>query len=244
MVLSEIQNYLDSNSLMVFYQEVKSLKPELSSTYEALVRILIDGEYILPTNFISSAERYSKAGIIDKWVIDNVLSTYHQIFSTGTKISINLSSNSITSFDLIKYIKDKLILYQIEPEWLIFEICEKAATVDMESTYLLIKKLKSLGCEVAIDNFGTGLNSLTFLSNSKVDYIKIDESLTNDIDSNDFNLITVKAIYSLSHLSGIKTVAAKVESSNIINMLPNIGLDYAQGYLISTPLSLLTAGIS
>jgi len=152
------------------------------------------------------------------------------------KLAINLSGRSINS-DIIKTeIKSLLKRTEVCSEKIIFEITETSAVTNFNSAQRFITEIRELGCQVALDDFGTGFSSFYYLKNMSFDYIKIDGAFIQRIDIDKEDKIFVKALSDVARALGKKTIAEFVETQNIIDILKDLHIDYAQGYHISKPL--------
>jgi EAL domain-containing protein (putative c-di-GMP-specific phosphodiesterase class I) len=191
-----------------------------------------DNNIIPPFTFIPSAERYNLMPAIDKWVIDHAFLYLQQ---RPTLITINISGNSLGDNDFLVHVKHKLHEYQIDPSNICFEITETSAITHLTTAEHFIRELKKLGCRFALDDFGSGLSSFTYLKNLSVDYLKIDGSFVREINDNPIDYVMVKAINEVGHAMGITTIAEFVENEEILKTLRTIGVDFAQGYGIDKP---------
>ena len=149
--------------------------------------------------------------------------------------SINLSGDSINEEKFIDFIQEQFSLYQIPPEIICFEITETVAIANLSKAASLIGKLKELGCQFALDDFGSGMSSFAYLKNLPVDYIKIDGNFIKNVAENPIDIVMVEAITKIAHVMGIKTIAEYVESQAVMDKLKELGVDYAQGYFLGKP---------
>jgi diguanylate cyclase (GGDEF)-like protein/PAS domain S-box-containing protein len=151
--------------------------------------------------------------------------------------AINLSGDSINEEKFIDFIQEQFSLYQIPPEIICFEITETVAIANLSKAACLIWKLKELGCQFALDDFGSGMSSFAYLKNLPVDYIKIDGNFIKNLAENPIDIVMVEAITKIAHAMGIKTIAEYVESQAVMDKLKELGVDYGQGYYLGKPQS-------
>ncbi len=127
------------------------------------------------------------------------------------------------------------IATSIPPEKICFEITETAAITNVTSATRFITALKEIGCQFALDDFGSGLSSFAYLKNFTVDFLKIDGAFVKDLVNDPIDLAMVKSINEIGHVMGIKTIAEFVENAAILKKLSEIGVDYVQGHGIGKP---------
>ena len=253
--ISGITDEIDDEQFMLYCQPILPLVSPISSPpssppgsdlsqqhhYEILIRkISLDGNIMLPTTFIPSAERYMLMPNIDRWVIKNTFATYRKLLDISHEkcsylFSINLSGTSLGDKSLLGYIREQFIIYAIPPECICFEITETAAIVNLKNTIYLFSALRKLGCSFALDDFGSGMSSFMYLKNFEVDYLKIDGSFVKDMHVNKIDHAMVRSIHSVAEAMNIKTVAEFVENKEILKELKNIGVHYGQGLYLGEP---------
>ena len=151
------------------------------------------------------------------------------------QIAINLSGNSLNDDSLLDFIKEEIEITKIEPSTICFEITETAAISNLDQVSQLILELKRLGFRFALDDFGSGLSSFAYLKNLPVDYLKIDGSFVHDMIDDTIDHAMVEAINQVGHIMGIGTIAECAESDEVVEMLRELGVDYAQGYAMGSP---------
>ena len=134
--------------------------------------------------------------------------------------------------ELERLIREQLV----PPENLCFEVTETAAIADLAAAQLHINRVRRLGCRFALDDFGAGLSSFSYLRSLPLDYVKIDGSFVRDICRDDTARVMVAAIHNVGKSMGLQTVAEYVEDEAIVDALRVIGVDYAQGYGIGKPM--------
>jgi len=238
-----LSNALEKDQFRLFCQPIYSIKQgeRRISSYEILVRLVDDnGELIMPGSFIPAAERYGLMAEVDRWVIKNALEQFAlgHLGKKNTRIAINLSGNSLNDDGLQDYVESQLNEFSVDPSSICFEITETAAIHNINQAIKFIKALKSKGCWFALDDFGSGLSSFSYLQKLPIDYLKIDGSFVRDIVTNAVDRAMVVAIKEIGHTMGINIIAEYAESEAVISELKTIGVDYAQGYALQKPVEL------
>ena len=183
---------------------------------------------------------YHLVSDLDNWVISHSLEWYAGYAATrkGTvtdTLSINLSAVSISDPGVLEHIKREIGRCGVPAEVLCFEIKEAAAIANLSTASDFIHELRCMGCRFALDDFGSGMSSFTYLKNLPVDYLKIDGAFIRDIDKDEVNLAMVSAIQQLCNVIGIRTIAVHVRNKEILRMLGELGVDFVQGYAIAKP---------
>lgn len=234
--LNRINNALDNNKFILYFQTIASLKDNKHQHYEVLVRMLDkDGSTIPPNSFIPAAERFDIMSSVDRWVIGNTLSImqheqYHNIY-----FSINLSGQSLSDLKFMQDCLDLINHSNINPSRLCFEITETAMIENLSNAIRTVSTLRGLGCKIALDDFGSGLSSFSYLKNLPVDYLKIDGSLIKDIENDPVNVTMVKSIVHIGQSMGLETIAEYVENDTVINIMRDLDIDFVQGYGVAQP---------
>ncbi len=241
--VNDIRLALEEDRFCLFYQAIEPSNSEskLDTVYEVLLRLKDkDDKIVSPAAFIPSAERYGFMSELDKWVIKTVLHTYGQAFATFKKgiISINLSGNSLSDETMLAYIQESFASSLLTPNRICFEITETAVISNLTAALKLIEGLKALGCRLALDDFGSGLSSFSYLKRFPIDYLKIDGSLVRDICTDYSDQVMVSAINDIGHAMKLQTVAEFVETQADIELLQQLKVDYLQGYAINKPSNL------
>lgn len=208
--------------------------------FELLLRMIDpSGESIAPDKFFSAAERYQLATDIDRWVVQYALeilsSAAPALLGLGAHFAINLSGQSVGDEDFPAFLEARLREYDLPPSLLSFEITETAAVANIVRAETLIRRLQDLGHGIALDDFGRGLSSLTYLKSLPVSELKIDGGLVRDLAGNSRSQAMVTAIVQLAQAMKLKTTAECVETEAILAAVGQLNVDYGQGFAIGRP---------
>jgi len=153
----------------------------------------------------------------------------------GESMAINISGASIGEDGFLDFVRNQFTQFRIPHTQICFEITETTAITSLSKATDFMLALQRLGCRFALDDFGVGVSSFTYLKNLPVDFLKIDGSFVTDMLQNPVNYAMVEAIHRIGHIMGKKTIAESVESTEILDALRTIGVDYAQGFAIARP---------
>lgn len=233
--LNILRKALFKNQACFFYQPVVNSVTKEIEYYEGLLRIPTgDGDYISAGPIIQDAEGKGIVNIVDIAVIEMAISELRQ--NLDLKLSVNISNVGILNKKLLQRIKKLLQYSDVEvASRLIIEITETALNRDVAVTREFIDILHSYGCQVALDDFGSGFTSFKQLLNLPIDIIKIDGSYIRDILENQHHRFFVEALINLSRDLKIKTVAEFVENQQIADCLTKMHIDNMQGNFFSAP---------
>lgn len=235
-----ITHALDNNLFVLYFQEIVSMQVEKTNEryFELLVRMKNDdGSMVPPMAFIPAAERYNMMPIIDKAVVEMALLKLNEISVNNQDVhfSINISGQSLSSPSFLSLVISTIEKTGVNPEMIMFEITETAAIANLSRAIKFIQTLKGLGCEFALDDFGSGLSSFAYLKNIPVDFLKIDGYFVRDIIDDPTDSAFVESISQIGKVMGIKTIAEYVENIAILDKLSAIGVEYAQGFHFGKP---------
>ena len=243
---SRINAALEEGRFDIYRQVIRPLQnDEEGLHYEILLRMRDEtGKIISPDNFIAAAERYGLMPTIDRWVIQH---TFRWLVTSADErqklamCAINLSGQSLGDDKFLPYVIEEFHSSGLDASKICFEITETAAIASFSQANRFIRALKELGCKFSLDDFGTGMSSFGYLKHFPVDFLKIDGSFVKEILRDPIDREMVRSINEIGHLTGKKTIAEFAENDEIIEMLRNLGVDYAQGYGVSMPQNVLGA---
>lgn len=222
------------------YQELRALGAEPSAIHvELLLRFRNElGELVSPGAFIPAAERYGLMPLIDRWVIETALANVDRLHPAGAAlrmVAVNLSGASIDDDTLAERIVELLRLHQVAPERVCFEITETVAVRQLTDVIRFVTRLREAGCHVALDDFGVGMSSFSYLKHLPVDIVKIDGSFIRDMLSDPISHAMVRAVTDIAHRLGLVVIAEWVMDEAIMGSLRELGVDMAQGYALHQP---------
>jgi len=233
-MVARINRALDHNQFSLYYEDVVRSDALGEVVYrELLLRIRGDrGEIQPPAEFIAAAERYYMMSALDRWVVNAALEgiAWRQ---DEVIYAINISGLSLGDRRFLDYVVERIHESGVRPEQLCFEITETAAISHLSEARAFIERLAGLGCRFALDDFGSGMASFSYLRNLPVHYLKIDGSFVRSMQANRLDRGMVEAINRIGHDMGLKTIAEHVEDHSLVEALRGIGVDWVQGHAIS-----------
>jgi diguanylate cyclase (GGDEF)-like protein/PAS domain S-box-containing protein len=237
-VAAGIELAIDEGRLRLFAQRIIACADPTQERYEVLVRMVArDGTVIPPSVFIPAAERYDLIGAIDRWVVREALTFVGRAggLDRCTWIHLNLSAASLGDASFAAYVLEVLEDTGIAPEILAFEITETALVSNMAVAVATVGRLREMGCQIALDDFGAGLSSFNYLRQFPVDMVKIDGSFVHNMTTNAVDRYIVKSIHQIAKELGAQTVAEFVEDQATFELVSSMGITFAQGYAIHRP---------
>lgn len=238
---SRLQKALTEDRFVLYAQRIASIQENGGGfeSVEVLIRLLDDnGKIVAPMAFIPAAERYGLMPSIDRWVISKALQMhagFARQYKQPARFSINLSGASMADASLVDFVRQELKTHRVAPGLVCFEITETAAVGNFDVAVQLMHGLRDLGCRFALDDFGAGMSSFTYLKRLPVDYVKIDGAFVKDMSKDAVDFAMVEAIHKIAHRMGLRTVAEFVQNDTTIEMLRGLGVDYVQGYGVEKP---------
>ena len=233
-----IKQIIEQNRFLLMYQPIADVMYPDKESYEVLLRMPgPNNEIVLPSVFLPVAERFGLMTDIDRWVVIHSLKALADFRASGRDVifSINLSGQSLEDATLLQMIKDHLAENGLPPRSVIFEITEQSAMRYLDKARLLIQGLTDFGCRFALDNFGTGFSSYSYLQQLPVNFIKIDGSFIRNMTQNPVDETMVLSIIQIARSLGKLTVAGSVQDEKTSAMLKASGVDHLQGNYVGEP---------
>jgi diguanylate cyclase (GGDEF)-like protein/PAS domain S-box-containing protein len=238
--VTRINKALQEDRFVLYFQIITPIDSEEQGLhFEILIRMKDEhGNIIPPGDFLPAAEHYGIVKILDHWVIRTMftwLNEHPEVAEQVKLCSINLSGNSIGDEHFMHHLTQDFKHCMFSPEKICFEVTETAAIQNLSVASLFFDTIKELGCSFSLDDFGSGMSSFGYLKQLNIDYLKIDGLFVKDIVIDPVDAAMVRSINEVGHMMGLKTIAEYVENQEIMDVLKDIGVDFAQGYGVRRP---------
>jgi diguanylate cyclase (GGDEF)-like protein/PAS domain S-box-containing protein len=219
-------------------QPIVELGSGETTQYEILLRMRDDGGGLVePSAFLATAERFGLIGGVDRWVTQQAvrLIEAHNREGRDLTLEVNLSGHTMGDANFPDDVKKQLATAQIDPANLVFEVTETAAVADVEQARSFAQSLARLGCRFALDDFGAGYASFYYLKHLPISYLKIDGEFVKNLANDRTDQLIVKALVDVCEGLEIKTIAEFVGDQQTMDMVGELGVDFAQGYHLGKP---------
>jgi EAL domain-containing protein (putative c-di-GMP-specific phosphodiesterase class I)/CheY-like chemotaxis protein len=237
---TELEQALNQNQFVIHFQPILDTAKLTIRSAEALIRWQHPQRGLLmPDQFIKQSEDLGLIADIDAWVLRSVcyqLQKWKKDKQKDISISINITAAGLLKPNFLDMLDMHLKETQIDPARLEFEITEGILMHDVEAYVMLMKKLRSKGIQISIDDFGTGFSSLSYLKVFPINTIKIDRSFISEITTNKNSLEIIKHIIDLAKSLNLSTTAEGVQTAEQLTLLQHLHCDKIQGYMFSRPI--------
>jgi diguanylate cyclase (GGDEF)-like protein len=238
---AELTRAIDDRQLTIEYQPVFSAITREAVGAEALVRWRHpDRGLVDPTEFVSIAEDSGSIGKLGEFVLDHALAEARLWIESGRvgrdfSVHVNVSGMQLASASFVNRVLAMVRSHRLEPHQLVLEARETALLGRNPDIDRTVRSLRRVGIGVAIDNFGTGANALSVLTEVGADILKLDGALGLPIGSSDSDTRLVRAVVLLAHALDMRVVAERVNNGEQLRRLRAAGCDYVQGNLLAPP---------
>lgn len=245
--LRVLQTALRDNQFRLYWQPIVAAYGENGTgpAMEVLVRLADDhGLEIPPIDLVRAAERYRLMGLVDRWVIQTTLTALGRgaiELAPMRSLAINLSGQTLEDPQFLEFVVESFDRSGVEPAQVCFEISESAVVANLDAARRFVGVLHGMGCEFALDNFGSSIGSFASLKNLPMDYLKIDGAFMRNIARDSVNQAMVIATIKLARSLNFKVIAEQVEDAAGLDAARSMGFDYLQGFAIARPKPLLLA---
>lgn len=230
--VKELEQAIQDNRFRLFFQPIVSLHGDPGQRYEVFLRLENDAGEIVPAReFMPSTERTGIGSALDRWLLESALSRLAEVRQADhdTSFFVKLTAGSLQDPDLLPWLAEHIKKYRVPPASLVFEIKETIVVTHLKQAKQFVKGLKEIHCQCAMDDFGTGLNPFQLVKAVPMDYLKIDNSLMENISTNTENQEAVRTITDTAHSMNRVTVAPFVEDAGALSVLWGMGVNYIQG---------------
>lgn len=229
------------------FQPILFLEENRVSHHEVLLRLKdSSGSPVFPNEFIPAAERMGLIRSVDTWVLERAIQRLAAENAEGNPMcfAVNVSAPTLQSADLPELLAALVHKYQINPDQLILELTETAYIENFQMVLSNLEEINAMGIKVALDDFGVGFSSFSYLKKLPLSYVKLDGSYILDLDRNPDNQVFVESLTNMVNAFGMQTIAEFVEDELTLVKLRELGVDFAQGYYIGKPSPSLIARTS
>lgn len=245
--LQRLQTALKENRFQLYHQPIVPAYGENGGgpAMEVLVRLQDEeGHEVPPADFVRAAERYRLMGLVDRWVVQTTLAALGRgaipVPSTRS-VAINISGQTLADVQFLEFVVECLDSTGVTPAQVCFEITESAVVANMDHARRFVAVLHGMGCQFALDDFGSGVGSFSNLKNLRMDFLKIDGSFMRNLAQDTVNQAMVTAMIKLARTLNFKVIAEQVEDAAAVDAARRMGVDFLQGYAIGKPVPLSLA---
>jgi diguanylate cyclase (GGDEF)-like protein/PAS domain S-box-containing protein len=240
--LQKLQGALRDNKFELYYQPIvhAQIGGVRGPALEVFVRM--EGENgqpgAPPAEFIRAAERYRLMPYVDRWVVQAVLSALGRggmKLPVGRSVAINIAGQTLGDSEFLEFVVDCFDHTGASPSEICFEVTESSVVANLDHARRFIAVLHGMGCEFALDDFGSGLSSFSTLKTLPMDYLKIDGSFIRNLAEDTVNQAMVAAMIELSRSLNFRVVAEQVEDQLSLDAVKRMGIDFVQGFIIARP---------
>lgn len=234
---SRLENAIENDLFELYLQPIVDVRTGRVSGAEALLRLVDEGEPVAPGRFVYIAERTGLAPAMDAWVVRHGIAMLRrlQAIAPGLTLAVNISGSSMGDPGIEAELVAGLEPHDIDAGSLVVEVTETAAVSDVLAARAFAARLGALGVRFALDDFGTGFGSFSYLKHMRFDVVKIDGEFVADSDQSDTDRAILESIVRIAHFLGKRTVAEFVGRWETLDVVRDLGIDYAQGYLLGEP---------
>lgn len=236
-----VMNAVNDRKVIPFFQPIVSAHGKGPGAVEVLSRIEINGEILRADQFIEVAEKMGIIHRLDALVIEAALDIVHRSGFEG-HVFFNLSPRALVLSEFIRTLRHIVQQSRIPPNRIVFEITERDTVKNLSLLEQFFVELKSEGFGLAIDDFGSGFSSFHYLRRFPFDFLKIEGDFIANMLHSERDRIFVRSINDLARALNIKVIAEYVESEEVLDMIRELEIDFAQGYHVGRPSRVCEAG--
>ncbi len=244
--LQRLQGALKENRFHLYQQVIVAAHGDDGGpALEVLLRLQDEaGHELPPSEFMRAAERYRLMGLVDRWVVQATFAALGRgaiPVPAHRSVAINISGQTLGDAQFLEFVVECFDTSGVAPAQVCFEINESAVVANLDHARRFVGVLHGMGCQFALDDFGSGVGSFSNLKNLPLDYLKIDGSFMRNLARDTVNQAMVAAMIKLARTLNFKVIAEQVEDAASVDVARRMGVDYLQGYAIGRPQPLLLA---
>ena len=251
--LRRLQSALRDNKFELYFQPIVHARAGGVSGPALEVFVRLEGENGQPppppAEFIRAAERYRLMPLVDRWVVRAVLAALGRgglKLPPGRSVAINIAGQTLGDAEFLEFVVECFDHTGASPSDICFEVTESSVVANLDHAHRFLAVLHGMGCEFALDDFGSGLSSFSTLKTLPMDYLKIDGSFIRNLAADSINQALVAAMIELSRSLNFRIVAEQVEDQSSLDAVTGMGIDFVQGFAVGRPqpLSMIPAAIT
>jgi len=248
-IAATIDDALAREKLELLFQPILSVGGNEYENHEIFLRILSDEGYLMPGDFMRTAERYGLMPAIDRWVVQEAILRFKQEQkrrgdgAAPLRFFINLSLHSLVDPVVVSQIIKSMSEADLPPGSFVIEVDKDTILTRLKMSKSLNRSVKKMQLQFSMDHYDASDNRLNYLKHVELDFIKLNESLVRRIHTRPGHFDSVREIVEVAHRTGIQVIAAQVESARELAVLFEAGVDHIQGYLIAEPSKQLQSGV-
>ena len=239
--LQKLQSALKDNRFQLYHQPIVPAYGTNGGgpAMEVFVRLQDEsGHEVPPSEFVRAAERYRLMSLVDRWVVQTTLAALGRgaiPIPANRSVAINVSGQTLGDVQFLEFVVECLDSTGVTPSQVCFEITETAVVANLDHARRFVGVLHGMGCQFALDDFGSGVGSFSNLKNLPMDYLKIDGSFMRNLARDSVNQAMVTAMIKLARTLNFKVIAEQVEDEAGLEAARRMGVDYIQGYVVGRP---------
>jgi EAL domain-containing protein (putative c-di-GMP-specific phosphodiesterase class I) len=240
-MLSQLDSAIDKGEVWIAFQPQLDLKSRRITGAEALARWTHPEKGpIAASEFVAAAEQHDRIGKLTDFVLEKAITAAAAINKRGFdfNVAVNLSARLLTDKQFTMRVAALLARHGLEPSRLTLELTETTELADGGEALDMLTRLRTLGVEISIDDYGTGLSTLDYLKKIPANEIKIDQTFVKGLCDNRSDRLMVQSTVGLAHSLERRVVAEGVEEPETLEALTEMECDLAQGYIIGRPMSI------
>jgi diguanylate cyclase (GGDEF)-like protein/PAS domain S-box-containing protein len=240
--LQKLQGALRDNKFELYFQPIVHARANGVTGPALEVFVRLPGENgqppVPPAQFIRAAERYRLMPHVDRWVVQAVLSALGRgglKLPPGRSVAVNIAGQTLGDSEFLEFVVECFDHTGAAPSDICFEVTESSVFANLDHAQRFIGVLHGMGCEFALDDFGSGFSSFSTLKTLPMDYLKIDGSFIKNLAGDTVNQAMVTAMIELSRSLNFRVVAEQVEDQLSLDTVTGMGIDFVQGYIVGRP---------